>query len=154
MQPVVRLHFKVLNPVCRFKLHCSKCTHHISIFPVSHWSEMRLSSCHCALITSQGEITSSSSLEFLLAQNPIDWENIHFSTYTLRSALWCKVFSLGSFKSVHCINISAHLSTICILMVKHTFFFAGVKCEVCVCGGYSAVKPYMLCISLPFGLKW
>lgn len=137
MQHAVRLHFKVLNPVCRFKLHCSKCTHHISIYSVSHWSEMRLSSCHCALITSQGEITSSSSLQFLQAQNPFDWKNIHFSTYTLRLALWCKIFSLGSFKSVHCINISAHLSTICILMVKHIFFF---RCEVwsvsvCVCVG-------------------
>lgn len=72
MQHAVGPELKVLDPVCRFKLRCSKCNHHIFLFPVSHWSEMRLSSCHCALITSQGEITSSSFLAFLQAQNPID----------------------------------------------------------------------------------
>lgn len=72
MQHTVGPEFKVLDPACHFKLHCSECTHRISLFPVSHWPEMRLSSRHCALITSQGEITSSSILAFLQAQNPID----------------------------------------------------------------------------------
>lgn len=59
MQHAVGPEFIVLNSVGWFKLYCSKCTHHIFLFPISHWSKIRLYFWHCAIITSQGEITSS-----------------------------------------------------------------------------------------------